>query len=302
MLVVNISAPLLENDEEHKRTIVQVDDDPAFDDPIIDDDSEDNLYRRQYGDSLTPNKKYYIRARYYLDPGGYQGWSNVYTLIATDVNEVSIRMEKPIMAITPTIHIPYYDVYNTPNRDFKVMLGIHSLNLFKIKRVNILLEDMKGKIIFKRLNDDTVKNEFTIPTQLEVNTPYIIRVSVETTSRSVSNFGSLTFKTYNIPKDFSIIRETITYTSTGIPYGCRLKASIAFESYDVDIINYKHEVVKSYEDIEDTVVNVEDDIDEETLYIRIRGKIDGNKTNWLYLIRISTEHGGFPYNLGATLG
>jgi hypothetical protein len=302
MLVVNISAPILENDEEHKRTIVQVDDDPSFDDPLIDDDSEEDLFRRQYSDSLTPNTKYYVRARYYLEPGGYQGWSNVYTVTATDVNEVDIKMEPPIMAITPVVSIPYYDRFNTPNRDFKVMLGVHALNIWKIKHVNLLIEDLDGNIVFRRVKDKTIKNEFTIPTQLDTNKAYIIKASITTTSNSTSNFGSIMIKTYSIPKDFKIIRDTIKYTDTGVPYGCKLRTNIDFESYDVDVIDYKHNVTKSYEDVEDIFVNVEDDVNEETIYIRIRGKIDGIKSNWLYLTRISMTHGGFPYNLDANLG
>jgi len=284
MLVINISSPTLINDEEHERTIVQVDDDPSFDDPLIDDDSDENLFRRQYDESLTPDKKYYVRARYYLDPGGYQGWSNVYTFTARDVDEVNIKMERPVLAVTPTLSIPYFDKYSTPTRDFRIDITPHDLNKSHIDSMSVIIEDMQGNT---KLYLDDIKQldtHITVPKQLAINTPYIVRAMVKTHSGSVSKFGSLLFKTYKEDNAFKVIRESIEYDN-GVPIKFNLKAHITFESYDVEVIDIKYESTYNDDDIDSTSVDVSENVNDDTLFVRVRGTLNGEKTNWHYVLR-----------------
>jgi len=294
MLYVKIMPPTLENDEVHTKTWVQISENEDFSDMLIDDEKEVELLARDYNISLATGTKYYARVRFYLEPGGYQAWSDTIIFEVEDSNDMELFIIPPIYADIPEIvsSIDSGDFY--PIKYLRFNLGISKDSEDKIRKVDWFLFDMDNNLVYDLSNESSTLDYIYIHKELEMNQVYVLKASITTITNTTSDFASFVFRTHI--SNVLIIDESIEY-SLGSPLSFDINP---VDSFDIEIYDMNSNKVYEGTDSGDHINIPDYGVTLSTiLFVRVR---ETGSDIWNYVYRYSVRNTNrLPFKLPTQL-
>ena len=204
-ILVTITAPSLENNEVHIKTIIEISEIADFSVVRNTHTELSDKLAHTLDEELINGNIYFVRARFEFLPGGLQGWSNTASFKADNSIENQVRINPPIMSATPRLAIRTFNVKTTPLKFFFIDLTIPSRLIGKVESVSWIIEDMSGEVYFKSIDDRENINSLYPDTLLDSNKVYICRAAIRTTTGNMSEFASVMFQTTRIADDNRII-------------------------------------------------------------------------------------------------
>jgi len=195
-LELSITHPVLEMNEVHTGTVVEVFEDEDKTIPIISEtwSLPDSLTHKTYNIQLIPGHRYYAQARVILTPGGLQGMSNVTNFVGGDTNDITLHMHPPSLVRPPIVTVVNGNV-DTQHTQLEFTQETIVATNHVIKHVSWVLTDSHNIIRFQSLEDTTNINSIRIDTVLKQTEVFIMRCMVTLDTGSTSMFGSVTFTT-----------------------------------------------------------------------------------------------------------
>lgn len=228
MVILNINELKLDDQQNHIASEYEVADNKAFYKPILASGVDNvNLRGIVFNDILDPNIKYYGRARALLNTGWCE-WGNIDVFIPTaiedlnQIDELPTKVSIPILVTTCDANAHDTTLFNIYATGFSVVGTANHLS------TSWFIEELlTGKVIWKRLEDDTNKASIYVnDIILEDDTAYRIRAMFNTNSNDSSQISTRTIKTgTNSLVELSEYLDDITVTidnelSIGIIDGC----------------------------------------------------------------------------------
>jgi hypothetical protein len=299
-VVVQIEEPMgLFETEEVTKIEVQLSDVANFSNILAEVETYPDDFSVTIDYELTDGDVYYVRARFTTNLSGVERWSLPVSFTATNSQESLVKLTRPITAYPPIVSMNMYEQDQAPQTNFTLRIDLESTNVNNIVSTTWLIEDIDGKCYTHSLDDERNITEYKVSSILEPNRVYIAKVSVETISRSVSEFASFIFKTAGMEGDFFLIPGSVTG-----------KTKVNGFSSNIPV-DYDHTEIEIYDDKTMTYSGtangpVYDVSNLTTIYtsiVRARAVYtDDSKSEWRYLYKFMENNCTLPLPLPAILG
>ena len=241
--VFTISPPLLRMNEKHIGTRVTVYNDAERTQKIAEKTDYDNLLNITMYNEFVDGEEYFAEARYILEPGGLQGAGKMTSFIASNTNEVDIRVNVPTVVGLPIL-TANFKLNEFPHTNFNVYLDVPLVDNTYIVSTTWVIEDIMGKVVFISPDDSSNLTSIHIPIFLDMSEQYIVKAAVTLNNDIVSDFGSMLLVTSgDVNDEFMILRDTIEYAGLDIE---KFKTSIPAD--------YDHTEVYIYDEVNNDVI------------------------------------------------
>jgi hypothetical protein len=305
MINITFRKPNFECGERLESLEVEVATDEEFKDIVASSneklDRDDTLLiYRTFDIETIPNKKYYVRARYILNPGGIQGWSAPIEIIADNIEEEYVRVVPPIVLPNPTVRIVTSEPLSSPHKWFKLKIDIPDYYNEYLKSTTWLIEDLNGNISFFSVDDTTNILEMMVDNFLLPDTVYVAKAMLKSVTGNTTEFGHCLFRTAGYTDDFKVI--DVTRVKENDEEVLIIKTNIPDDWVETEVEIHNEDGMTDHFTITDDTIDVTDRIDDDTTFIRIR-EVDekGDKSDWIY-IYIQKDYwepslGSLPYPL-----
>ncbi len=293
MVTLQLILPPLDEGRMHISTWYQIAKENTFDTIVLNiEDDTVNLLSVKANVELEDGVTYYARTKFATDPGGLSAWSTFFTFVAGDTNEFNIFYNHPTLIEVPKIY-SIFDRDGHPEALFEIILDTDYLfDYNSYIKANWLIEDINGKVVFSSLDDEVNLKRIYFNGYLEPGV-YVMKLSIETASGDVSDFGSYIINVNKINNIF-YLKDYLTLMSGGVPISLVTNIPGGYESTDIKVFNY-NALIDEF-----TVTNANIDLidkipDDFHTTIALRANyIDGTKSNWIYKYVINDSTAALP--------
>ena len=208
-ILVNITAPALENNEVHTNTTIEISEISDFSTLYLTVEELSDKLSITIDDELVNGNTYYVRARFTFTPGGNQGYSNPVSFIADNSIENKVRLNPPVLAMTPTLEIETFNVFKVPLKFFNIRLNTPSALVGKIASVSWVIEDLENNVYYASINDRENTNKLYVDMLLDSNKVYTAKAAIRTSTGNMSEYANVVFKTTRTEDEYRILSTIV---------------------------------------------------------------------------------------------